>query len=107
MRVKDAMHKGVERGGPDTPLAGLAGRLLNGEKIVWWGRPAQGLLLTSRDWMLIPFSLLWGGFAIFWEASVLSTDGPVFFKLWGVPFVLIGLYLLEQKGDPFDIICNR
>jgi hypothetical protein len=75
----------------------FTGRLLKGEKIVWWGQPARGLLLTSQDWFLIPFSLLWGGFAIFWESSVLNTNGPIFMKLWGVPFVLIGLYLVAGR----------
>jgi hypothetical protein len=75
----------------------LTGRLLEGEKIVWWGQPAQGLLFTARDWLLRPFSLLWGGFAVFWESSVLATGAPIFMKLWGVPFVLIGLYLVAGR----------
>lgn len=72
-------------------------RLLKGEKIVWSGQPSQGLLLTGQDWLLIPFSLLWGGFAIFWESSALATTSPVFVKLWGVPFLLIGLYLVAGR----------
>ena len=75
----------------------LTGLLLRGEKVAWRGQPAQGLLFTSRDWLMIPFSRFWGGFAIFWETAVLATNGPVFMKLFGIPFVLIGLYLVVGR----------
>ena len=77
--------------------SGFTGRLLKGERIIWQGQPAQGLLFTSRDWLLIPFSLLWAGFSIFWEKMVLEINAPIFMKLWGVPFVLIGLYLVVGR----------
>ena len=54
----------------------LTDRMLTGERILWSGRPAQGLLFTSRDVFLIPFSLLWGGFAVFWEITVLTSRRP-------------------------------
>lgn len=64
------------------------------EEVRWTGRPQQGLLMRSSDAFLIPFSIFWCGFAVFWESSVLASNGPAFMKLWGIPFVAIGLYLV-------------
>ena len=73
----------------------FSGRLLDGEKIIWTRQPAQGLRLSPRDGFFIPASLLWGGFAIFWESKVLSApNAPIFMAIWGVPFMLVGLYLI-------------
>ncbi|HEX4601664.1 MAG TPA: PH domain-containing protein [Gemmatimonadales bacterium] len=77
-------------------------QLSSHEKLLWTGQPRGGLRLRPADALLIPFSLLWCGFAIFWELSVLQQpDAPVVFRLWGIPFVAIGLYIVIGRffGD--------
>jgi len=64
------------------------------EKLIWAGRPKAGILFRSSDIFMIPFSILWCSFAFFWEGGVMNIHAPFFFKLWGIPFVCIGLYMV-------------
>lgn len=74
----------------------LKGSLLEGEEVLWSGKPAAGRLFHSRDLFLVPFSLLWTAFAVRWEFSAMRIGEP-FLMLWGLPFIAIGLYLAAGR----------
>ena len=72
----------------------IESRLSPNEQLLWFGRPRQEFFFRKSDALVIPFSLMWGGFAIFWETSVWMSNAPFLFRLWGIPFVLVGLYMI-------------
>jgi hypothetical protein len=79
--------------------------MISGERIYWAGTPNPSVIFHSDDWAMVPFSLLWGGFAIFWEAGVLGYwgNGPrsgspsLFMVIWGIPFVVMGQYMIWDR----------
>lgn len=84
------------------PLNPFQPYLLPGERILWSGQPKQGFALSARDTFLIPFSLLWCAFVIFWNVGVWSfpdtgAQPPLFFRLFGLPFLLAGLYMVAGR----------
>ncbi|NOQ73000.1 MAG: PH domain-containing protein [Crocinitomix sp.] len=66
--------------------------LNSGERLVWTGQPRGGIIFRKSDLFLIPFSLMWCGFAIFWVVMASNTGGM--FALFGIPFVLVGLFVV-------------
>jgi hypothetical protein len=77
----------------------LQPELTSGESIYWAGMPNARVIFHSDDWMAIPFSLIWTGFFVFWEGDALgywgnSRPGDTFMVFWGVPFLLIGNYMV-------------
>jgi hypothetical protein len=76
--------------------------LYSDEKILWAAMPDPHVIFHSDDWTVVPFSLLWCGFAVYWEANALglwqgslrSASPDVFFILWGIPFVVMGNYMV-------------
>jgi hypothetical protein len=72
--------------------------LIAGESICWAGQPNTSVIFHKDDAFLIPVSLLWGGFMMFWEAVVAGpfrSHGPwVFGMLFGIPFVVYAQFLI-------------
>lgn len=62
------------------------------ERLHWTGQPKKGILFRSSDIFMIPFSLFWCGFAIFWFIG--ASQASMLFALFGIPFILAGLILV-------------
>src|SRR5512145_1037279 len=72
----------------------LQSQLTPDERLLWFGQPRKGIVFRASDIFVIPFSLMWGGTAIYIQVSVLTSDSPILFKLLGLPFFVVALYLL-------------
>jgi hypothetical protein len=81
---------------PKDPAEAFQGQL-GDDHLLWTGTPANNLRFASTDWLLIPFSAMWGGFAIFWNWNAWHMNAPFFFKLFGLPFLGIGLYIIAGR----------
>ncbi len=66
--------------------------LFEGERIQWVGQPESHILFTRTDLFLVPFSIVWSGFVIYWET--LAWESGLFAVCLGLPLFLIGLYFL-------------
>ena len=66
--------------------------LLPLERVLWTGRPKQGLALHPSDLFMIPFSLLWLAIVLFMMAGTWNVEGAASFDAVLIVFVVIGLY---------------
>jgi hypothetical protein len=72
--------------------------LLPGERLLWAGQPKGGITFRPADLYLVPFSVLWAGFVLFWNISVWSmVRSEPFFALWGLPFLAMGAYMVAGR----------
>ncbi|MBV8081983.1 MAG: PH domain-containing protein [Candidatus Eremiobacteraeota bacterium] len=85
------------------------------EKLLWAGQPRSGVLFQPYDWFTIPFALVWTGFVFTFEISAIRGGAPLFFVIWGIPFVVVGLYNLigrfvydaSLRSRTFYAVTNR
>lgn len=104
----------------------LGDDLSPGERVLWHGQPDPSVLFAKADRFFVPFSLLWGGFAFFWEGSVIASllrgedrsgnGGSLWlFVLFGAAFVVMGLYIVAgrfiykrvKKKRTFYVVTDR
>ncbi len=88
-----------------SPENTLSQHLDRDERLLWSGKPRGGIRFRVQDVFLIPFSILWCGFAIYWEASAIQNGAPIFFMLWGIPFICVGLFFVSVAS--FSMHRNR
>jgi hypothetical protein len=80
----------------------LQSELITNERIYWAGKPNPSVIFHSDDWSAIPFTLVWTGLFVFcegqalgiWRDSAKPSAPNTFMVLWGIPFLLIGQYMV-------------
>lgn len=77
--------------------AALRPWLLPGERLVWTGQPRAGLRLRAADLYLVPFSLLWCGFVLFWLRGADEAGADLLFLAPGIAFLAAGVYMLAGR----------
>jgi hypothetical protein len=78
------------------PSQAISELLGSGERLLWAGRPGQGIRFRGSDSAAIPFGLFWTGFIVFWELNSMRS-GNLFMQLWGIPFLLVGFHMLVGR----------
>ena len=82
------------------PTEAIKKELAPGERVLWSGLPVRGLRFESADLSKSGFGLIFFSFSVFWvhgawsQSSASSSAQNTLFPLFGVPFVLVGFYLL-------------
>ena len=82
--------------------ANFQSELSSGESILWASMPNPSVIFHTEDSFMIPFSLLWGGFTLFWLVEAAGIWGGKsgaahiwqLSTLWGAAFALMGQYFI-------------
>lgn len=81
--------------------------IVNGEYILWKGKPEKGNILVPREIITSLFGIVWLSFSLFWESAAIKSSSSIFFALWGIPFICIGFYLSFGKLIQTALLRNK
>lgn len=82
---------------PSLPPGDWAAVLQPGERLLWEGAPATGARLRRRDALLVPLSLAWAGFAVFFEVKAALTGAPWLLLMIGGAVVAGAVYFVGGR----------
>lgn len=71
---------------------GWEGLLDEGEEILWQGRPDPAWAFSQKMFFMVPFSLFFTGFAMFWMVMAMQAGG--FFWMFGLLHFGVGFAML-------------
>ncbi|RAN77257.1 hypothetical protein B5P43_21440 [Bacillus sp. SRB_336] len=77
----------------------LKPELARDERLLWSGMPGQGLRWRASDWFTVPFTLFWLYMVVFGASrhGIQVDQPPLYLRPEGIPFVLIGVYMLVGR----------
>ena len=77
----------------------LRPELTGSERLLWSGMPQPGVRWRSTDWFAMPFTLFWCYMVAFGTTGHDShaDQPPLYLTPAGIPFVLIGFYMLVGR----------
>jgi len=94
-RAKSSEEADMQISGmPENDEALFRNDLLPGERIQWTGRPVSLPVFSFVDFFLLPFGVAWNGIIGFFIYTSIKEGAPIFFLIFSIPFVGVGLYLL-------------
>lgn len=75
----------------------IANKYLKDEQILWQGEPKNVPLFHKSDILILPFTILFGGFLIAYaviSAIMMFAGQGIWFSLVGITFLLMGIYIV-------------
>jgi hypothetical protein len=74
----------------------IRGELSPSERLLWAGRPRQGIVFRGSDWFAIPITILWVAFFVFAIINVITESPEVGAAVMGS--IMMSLFLLVGIG---------